>query len=265
MGKREKNSYVIQAVASALQILEEFRGREPQIGLTDFANRLELHKNTAQRVLYTLESRGYVEQDRLTGNFRIGVRALELAHLYLRKTDILSMADVALAQIGEKCNETSYLGVLREGRAVYVSTIESTHPVRVVSRVGKSFPLHSSAIGKVLLAFRDREEAKGLIAKIEFETFTPHTIKNADELAVELEKIRKQGYALSEQEYHDGIRGVAAPVYDHLGNVVAAVSITGPVYRFGEERIKSELLPLVMEAAAEMSRRLGNGLSEAIR
>jgi DNA-binding IclR family transcriptional regulator len=117
----------------------------------------------------------------------------------------------------------------------------------------------------VLLAFRDQEEARELISKIEFEIFTPYTIKNAEELGVELEKIRKQGYAMSEQEYHDGIRGVAAPVYDHLGNVVAAVSITGPVYRFSEERIKSELLPLVLEAAAEMSRRLGSGLNELIK
>ncbi|PLX42383.1 MAG: IclR family transcriptional regulator [Deltaproteobacteria bacterium] len=265
MGKREKDSYVIQSVASAFQILEAFKGRDPQFGLSELALRLELHKNTAQRLLSTLESRGYVEQDRLTGNYRLGVRTLELAHLYIRKADLLAMAAPALQHIVDECNETTYVAVLREGRAVYVKSAESTHPVRVVSRVGKSFPLHCASVGKVLLAFSDKQTQKRLIEGIDFEVLTPYTIKNVEELEEDLAKIKEQGYSVSDQEVQEGICGIAVPIFDYTESLVASISITGPSYRFTEERVNELLLPLAVEAAEEMSRRLGFGLRALIR
>ncbi|TLN05734.1 IclR family transcriptional regulator, partial [bacterium] len=111
--------------------------------------------------------------------------------------------------------------------------------------------------GKILLAFGDEAQTEKYINSAEFEKFTPFTITTPDDLRAELAKIRVQGYALSEQEYHDGIRGIGAPVFNYQDKIVAAVSITGPVYRLTEERINQELLPLAHKAASEMSRRLG--------
>lgn len=261
MGKRNKASYIIQSVTNALDLLEEFRGEETELGVTELSKRLALHKNNVFRLLATLESRGYMEQNRLTGNYRLGLRVLELGQVFIKHMGLLKMARPVLEEIVEKCNETAYLGLIRDNRVVYVDAVEANRPVRVVSRVGGGLPVYASAIGKVQIAFETADERERALGTGTLTPFTPNTIVDRQKLAAHLEDVQKQGYALDDEEYDDGIRCVGVPVHDYTRRVIAGLSISGPSYRFSEERLQNELIPLAQNAGKILSRRLGYEIS----
>lgn len=257
MGKRNKSSYIIQSVTNALDLLEEFRGDETELGVTELSKRLSLHKNNVFRLLATLESRGYMEQNKITGNYRLGLRVLELGQVFIKHMGLLKMARPVLEDIVNKCNETSYLGVIRENRVVYVDVVEATRPVRVVSRVGVGLPVYCSAVGKAQVAFESDDEMERALSGGPLKPFTPHTITDRATLIAHLRKVEEQGYALDDEEYDEGIRCVAVPIRDYTRRVIAGISISGPAYRFTNERLEKELIPLAKEAGRSLSRRLG--------
>lgn len=261
MGKRNKASYIIQSVTNALDLLEEFRGEETELGVTELSKRLALHKNNVFRLLATLESRGYMEQNRLTGNYRLGLRVLELGQVFIKHMGLLKMARPVLEEIVEKCNETAYLGLIRDNRVVYVDAVEANRPVRVVSRVGGGLPVYASAVGKVQIAFETADERDRALGPGALEQFTPNTITDRQKLQAHLEAVQKQGFALDDEEYDDGIRCVGVPVRDYTRRVIAGISISGPAYRFNDDRLNSELIPLAKSAGETLSRRLGYELS----
>jgi IclR family KDG regulon transcriptional repressor len=256
VGKRKKSSYIIQSVTNALELLEEFRGEEIELGVTELSKRLGLHKNNVFRLLATLESRGYMEQNKLTGNYRLGLRVLELGQVFIKHMGLLKMARPVLEEIVERCNETAYLGLIREDRVVYVDVVEATRPVRVVSRVGVGLPVYATAVGKVQLAFESAEEIERVLA-LPTKAYTPHTLVDRDALRAHLVKVHEQEYAIDDEEYDEGIRCVGVPIRDYTRRVVAGISISGPAYRMGEERMTNELIPLVKAAGEKLSVRLG--------
>ncbi len=151
--KREKSEYTIQAVSHAFKLLEQFSGDVEELGVTELSKKLRLHKNNVFRLLATLENHGYIEQNKASENYRLGVKALELGQNYLKQTDLIRQAKQVIKEMVEKCNETGYVAVLRESDLVYLDCVESTRTVRVVSRVGHRLPAYCTAAGKVLLAF----------------------------------------------------------------------------------------------------------------
>lgn len=260
MGKRKKSSYIIQSVTNALELMEEFRGEDTELGVTELSKRLGLHKNNVFRLLATLESRGYMEQNKITGNYRLGLKVLELGQVFIKHMGLLKMARSVLEEICEKCNETAYLAVIREDRVVYVDVIESSRPVRVISRVGVGLPVYCSAVGKAQVAFESIDEVDRILSEHTIQRYTPRTITDREELLRHLERVRQQGYALDDEEFDDGIRCVGVPVRDYTGRVVAGVSISGPMYRFTDERLRDELIPLATDAGKKLSARLGYGV-----
>ncbi len=257
MGKRKKSSYIIQSVTNALDLLEEFRGEDTELGVTELSKRLALHKNNVFRLLATLESRGYMEQNKVTGNYRLGLKVLELGQVFIKHMGLLKMARPILEEIVERCNETSYLGVIRDDRVVYVDVVEATRPVRVISRVGVGLPVYCSAVGKAQIAFESLDEVDRLLNENPMKRFTQHTVTDRAELLQQLDQIRQSGFALDDEEYDEGIRCVGVPVRDYTRRVVAGLSISGPAYRFSEGRIETELAPLALEAGRKLSARLG--------
>lgn len=257
MARRKKSSYIIQSVTNALDLLEEFRGEETELGVTELSKRLGLHKNNVFRLLATLESRGYMEQNKVTGNYRLGLRVLELGQVFIKHMGLLKMARPILEEISDTCNETAYLGVIRDDRVVYVDVVEATRPVRVISRVGVGLPVYCSAVGKAQIAFESEDEVDRLLAETPLKKYTEQTVKNRAELLQLLEKVRERGYALDDEEFDEGIRCVGVPVRDYTRRVVAGISLSGPAYRFSDERLKEELIPLAMEAGRRLSSRLG--------
>ncbi|MEJ2698130.1 MAG: IclR family transcriptional regulator [Desulfuromonadales bacterium] len=257
MAKKEKAEYIIQAVSHALDLLEQFHGEVDELGVTELSKRLKLHKNNVFRLLATLESRGYIEQNKATENYRLGLKSLELGQTFIKQMGLLRQAKPILERLVKDCNETSYVAIFKEGYVVYLDVVETDLTVRVVSRVGSRLPAHCTAAGKVHLAFMSDEELEALFPEQQLKAYTSKTITDRDALKAELKKVVDQGYALDNEELDPGVRCVAGPIRDYTRRIVGAVSVSGPSMRFTDERIEKELIPLVMQASQDLSTRLG--------
>jgi DNA-binding IclR family transcriptional regulator len=255
MVRREKSNYIIQAVAHALDVLEQFHG-DAELGVTELSKRLKLHKNNVFRVLATLESRGYIEQNRATENYRLGTKCLQLGQSYTKHMGLLRQAHPIMLDVVRACHEGTYVTVMRKGKVVPLDMVESDLPVRIVSHVGEPLPLHCTAAGKVHLAFEPMEEIQRNFSE-ELERYTETTITDRRVLVEQLKEIAIVGYALENGEYLPDVRTVAVPIRDYTRTVVGSLAVSGPAYRIPPERIEKEISPLTISAGRELSLRLG--------
>ena len=263
MVKRNKSNYIIQSVAHALDVLEEFKGDAVELGVTELSKKLKLHKNNIFRLLATLEARGYIEQNKSTENYRLGLKSLELGQTFIRQMGLLRQARQTLEQLAEKANETTYLAIIRNHDVIYLDVVEANQTVRVASRVGLRLPPYCTAVGKVLVASDSEEEIRKRLPE-HMEKRTPKTLVDPKALIEHLKKVNAQGYAIDDEEFEEGVRCIGAPVRDYTGNVVAAVSISGPAMRMTEKKIVDDLVQAVKQAADEISRRLGYHTSQEV-
>ena len=257
MARKEKSEYIIQAVSHALDLLEQFHDDVDELGVTELSKRLKLHKNNVFRLLATLESRGYIEQNKATENYRLGLKALELGQTFIKQMGLLRQAKPILEKIVGSCNETSYVAIFKEGSVVYLDVVETDMTVRVVSRVGSRLPAYCTASGKVHLAFMSDEEVNELYPTRQLKGYTSTTITDREQLKEVLKKVADQGYAIDDEEMDLGVRCVAAPIRDYTRRIVGALIISGPTMRLSDERITKELIPLMQGSAEELSSRLG--------
>ncbi len=254
--RREKTNYLIQSVAHALDVLEQFKGDVAEYGVTELSRNLKLHKNNVFRLLATLEARGYVEQNKLTENYRLGIKILELGQSYVRQTGLVRQARPAMTELVREVAETCCLMVLRNDHAVCVDAVEPSQTVRVVAQVGVHLPLHATASGKAQLAFEPNDEIER-IAGIPLKAYTSRTITEPDALRRELVKVARLGHAVEDEEFEEGVRSVSAPIRDYTGRVVGAITISAPAARLSGERLTREVPARVAQAAREVSSRLG--------
>ena len=255
--RKEKSEYVVQSVERALDILEAFNYNEEELGVTELSHKLDLHKNNVFRLLATLETRNYIEQDKKTGNYRLGIKIFEVANVFLHHLGLRRQARPILEELVNKCNETAYLAVTEGTDAVYVLMHETTHTVRVIPRLGHRLPAYCTASGKIQLAFETQDRLRALFKDRVLRQLTPNTITDFDRLLEHLAGVARQGIAIDNEELEEGVCCLAAPVRDYSHKVVAGVGLSGPVSRFSPERIQNELVPLVREAGVKISQRLG--------
>jgi DNA-binding IclR family transcriptional regulator len=218
---------------------------------------LKLHKNNVFRLLATLETRGYVEQDRDTGNYRLGMKTFEVASVFLHHLGLVKQARPVIEELARETGEAAYLGTLEGASVVCIDMVETSQPVRVVPHLGRRFPAHATALGKVQLAFRPQEELEALWTREAPVALTPRTIAAPDRLAEELGRVAAQELALEDEELEVGVRAVAAPVRDYAKRVVGAIGVRGPAFRLGLDRLDVEIAPRVRAAAKHVSKRLG--------
>ncbi len=261
--QKNKADYKIKSVSHALDLLEVFTGNEPELGVTEIGKRLGLHKNNVFRILATLETRGYVEQNRSTDNYRLGLKPLELGKAFLRNCALTSQCKEGVKNLVSLCNETASVGVFRGGKVIYIDVEETTESVRVVSRLGAALPAYCTSIGKVLLAFREQDEILTYLKKTPLTAFTEKTVTDGEALNHQFSLIRRQGYAIDNEEYELSVKCLAVPVKDHSGSVVAGLSISGPAHRLPAPRIEDELIPSLINAGQELSKRLGYHINDS--
>jgi IclR family acetate operon transcriptional repressor len=247
--------YRIQAIERAVAILNAFSAEDPELGVTELAGRLGLHKSTVHRFMVNLEAAGLVERTR-SARYRLGLRIFELGGLVMQRMNLWDEALPFLEGLVRDTGETGHLAVLDGGEAIYIERVEARRALRIPSAVGRGYPAHATNLGKVLLADLAADRLRELVGDGPLGAFTPHTITDPTELEAELERIRAQGFAVDNEEYDEGLRCIGAPIYDHSGRAVAALGIGGPVTRITPERV-DELAELVMAAARGLSRRLG--------
>jgi IclR family KDG regulon transcriptional repressor len=257
MMKKEKSDYAIQAVDHAFDVLEQFLENANELGVTELSNRLNLSKNTIFRLLATLESRNYIEQDKYSAGYRLGSKNIELGLAVVTRMKLHRQSRPVLEALVRDCDETSDIAILKGSHILYLDAFESSHPVRVVPRIGMILPAYCTAAGKVLLAGASDMVQKNYLAVEEFKQNTPNTITDRNEFIKQLGNIAIQGYALEDEELDMEVRGVAAPIRDYTRSVIGALSIFGPTVRFSKARMDDELIPVVKKAAEEISRRLG--------
>jgi len=231
MVKKDKSEYIIQAVSHALDLLEQFHEDVDELGVTELSKRLKLHKNNVFRLLATLESRGYIEQNKATENYRLGLKALELGQTFIRQMGLLRQAKPILERMVEQSNETSYVVIYKDYHVVYLDVVETNLTVRVVSRVGSRLPAYCTAAGKVHLAFMTDEELDELLPQIDYVQHTSTTISNPEAMRKELKQVREQGYAFDDEEHEPGIICVAVPIRSSGGAVLGALSVTSTTRR----------------------------------
>lgn len=250
---KPKSEYEIQTVKNALRMLEVFH-TETELGVSELARRLDLHKNNAFRLLATLELAGYIQQTPETELYHLGPRCLELGQAFSRSHALINQARPILESLGESMGETVHLGVLRDDEVVHLDGVLPEQLVLTGLRVGERLPSHCTALGKVLLADGDGRE----MTDRELTRYTDSTIVDPAKLADELRAVALQGYAPDLEEFAPGLRCVAAPVRDASSRVIASVSVSGPSFRLSEEQLHGEAARAVSEAAADISQRLGS-------
>lgn len=247
----------VTSVERALTILEVLSLYPKGIGLTELANKLDLAKSTTHRLLNTLRMNGYVIQDYKTEEYLLGTKVIELAGTILDNLNIRNVAKRDLEELCAKTNEVVHLCIHENGEVIYIDKFESDQTIRMHSRIGKRAMMHSTGVGKVLLSGMERQQVDEIIRTKGMPSMTSYTITNASELYERLETIRLQGYEIDNLENEEGIRCIAAPIYDFEGKIIASFSISGPDNRMTEKYIKSKLVDLVIETTNKISEKMG--------
>jgi DNA-binding IclR family transcriptional regulator len=244
----------VQSVDRAITVLE-ILARRGEAGVSEVAAALEVHKSTAFRLLGALEGRGLVEQTGDRGKYRLGVGLIPLAGAVSDRLDITRQGRDVCERLAADLGETINLAILQEHYAVNVDQALGPSTVATHNWVGKLTPLHCTSSGKVLLAHLPPKRRGMVLAAAGTPPLTPHTL-SPNALERDLEKVRRDGFALAVEEYEIGLNAAAAPVLDRSGRVVAALSLSGPSYRLAPE-VLAERVDELIAGAGEISRRMG--------
>lgn len=248
----------IQVLQRAMRLLSSFDHDHPEMGVAELARKLDLPKPTVYRILATLESGGFVQQN-ANAKYHLGFRLAELGLLALQQVSMRDEAMPFLRDLLEECQETVDLAVFDAGEVVYLEVLESPQPVKIAARAGRRLPAHCTASGKVYLAYASEDDLDAAVTR-GMVSCTPNTICDLEPLIEDLRLTRQRGYSISAEEFELGITAVAAPVIDNSGQVVAVIAIAGPAYRLPSERV-AELGEAVKRTAQGLSEHLGAGLA----
>ena len=254
--KKAKPNYPIKVLDKSLSVLELLLQQGSAMNMTEISKKLDLYPSTTHRILDTLKHWGYVEQEPNNQEYQLGLKALELGMAKLHQMDLVREATPCLKELVNQCNETVHLGVLEEGEVLYLAKEESSQTIRMISYVGKRAPLHCTSLGKVLLAYLSAEERKKILGEKVLPRLTEKTITDKRELEKELNKVKKQGFALDRGENEKDVRCIAAPIRNYQGEVIAAVSISGPAFRI-DVNTQNNLKEALLETSKKISKRLG--------
>jgi DNA-binding IclR family transcriptional regulator len=244
----------ILVLHKTLDILETVRESRSGLALADLARALGLPKPTAYRIVATLESRGYITRNP-AGHFQMTRKLFDLQQNESDEQMVLRASQTSMVKLVESCRETVNLGILDAGEVVVISTIESPQSIRMTSKVGNRRYLHSTALGKVLLCGLAEKEVQRLIRIQGLPRLTPRTLVTKQALAIELEQVRRQGYALDNEENEADGRCLAAPIVGPGSKIVAALSISAPVFRMDMARVRG-LAGELIDACRTISRSL---------
>ena len=246
-----------QAVARAIAVLKAFSDAQPHMTLADITHATRLNRATAYRLLAALEKEGLVMRDRQSEAYRLGPEAITLGARALRANDLRSVSRPELEALAQAAGETATLEVLADGEVLILDEVHGHHLVGSAPSIGTRWPAHATSTGKVLLANVPEAALPRSLPQL-----TEKTITRPGTLRRELARIREQGYATNVAELEAGYNAVSAPVRDHEGQVVAAISVGGPDARLAPDRLE-EIAEMVQDAAGCISQRLGYRAVEA--
>ena len=239
------------AVERALNILENVAHRRDGLTNSEISRKLAIPKSSASYILRTLERRGYLRRDAETGRYKLGLKILSLGGDAQANLDIADVALPFMRSLVERVHLTAHLAVLDQGEAVYIEKVEAPGFFKVNTWVGRRMYLHSTSVGKALLAWLPKHDMEAIVRQHGMKKRTPKTITTLSRLLKELEKVRTQGYAVDDEENNLGARCVGAPVFNQQGVIEASVGLSGTT-----NQVNSQTMPRILEALKDAARHI---------
>lgn len=246
----EQDKGTVRAVERALDILLCFSGTEMELGLSDIAKKVDLHKSTVHRLLASLEAKGFIRRNPQTEKYRLGWSILELVSNVYQSDDLASIVVPEMTRLRDQVGETISLYIRVGKERIRTQAVESTQPIRRVANIGQRLPLYLGASGKVLLAWSEPQVIDDVMQDPEW----PNDLLKSDFLAA-LEKTRQNGYAVSIEEREAGAAALAVPIFGRDQQIAAALSVSGPVDRFNPKGVKN-FIPAAKNSAQIISKML---------
>lgn len=253
--RRETPAGSLSSVTSALQLMKVFSVEETELGISALAKELGVAKSTAHRLAVTLATEGFLEQNLENGRYRLGLALFELGTLVRRRMDVSTLGLPLLGALRDATHEAVHLAMLAQTDIVYLYNLESSQAVGTRSYLGMRKPAFCTSEGRVLLGFGPAEQTVAVM-KGSLVQRTPNTVTDPKALLRILEEVRTTGYAVDDEESEIGMRGLAAPVRDASGRVIAAVGLSGPMQRLSKKEVR-RLVPQVVSTADGISARMG--------
>ncbi|GAB2783475.1 IclR family transcriptional regulator [Streptomyces daliensis] len=244
----------MQSVDRAVSVLE-ILAQHGEAGVTEIAEELNVHKSTAFRLLGVLENRGLVAQEQERGKYYLGAGVLRLAGAAAARLDISQEGAPVCRDLAGEVGETANIAVLDDDAAVNIMQARGSSSVTAQNWLGRRTPLHATSSGKTLLAHQPKSVRESVLSR-KLPRITERTVTVAGELRSQLEAVKENGFAVAIDELEIGLHAVAAPVRAHDGDVIGAISVSGPSYRLADENLQ-EVVKCTMAAAQELSRRMG--------
>jgi IclR family acetate operon transcriptional repressor len=244
-----------QSVQRAISLLNAFTDTQPVWGLNDLAEAVDLNKTTAYRLLSALEIEGMVARDEYSGGYRLGPGVIILGGRALRTNNLNIISRGELEKLAEATGETVTLEILVECDVLIIDQVQSSHMLGASQDLFARWPAHATSTGKVLLAYLTAAQCEELLSA-PLERYTKNTITDITELKEELVQIRTRGYGTVHEELELGFVAGAAPIFNHNGRVVAAISVGGPSIRFQTDRMQ-EIIDMVLQTAGQISQKIG--------
>jgi len=243
------------AVERALNILEAAAQRRDGLTNAEISRKLGIPKSSASYILRTLEKRSYLRREQESGRYRLGLKILSLGGDAQANLDIADVALPFMRTLGEKIRMTVHLAVLDQGEAVYIEKVEAPGFFKVNTWVGRRMFLHSTSVGKCLLAWLPKHEIETMVRQQGLKKRTPKTITSVAKLLADLDRVRHSGHAVDDEENSLGARCLGAPIFDATGNVTAALGASGTLTQTDETE-----MPRIIEALRETARRISRQL-----
>lgn len=253
----ETSRNFIESLSRGLNLLSALSESPHPLNLTELSTLIHLSKSTVQRLVYTLQTLGYLDRDKETKKFRLGQRAVLLGLSIVKHSDLRKVAFPHLEKTSKEINETVNLAILDGTEIVYVERIKTQQILNINLEVGSRLPAYCTSMGKAVLAFLPVDRLEALLKMMELKPQTSNTITSKEVLRKELERVRRRGFATNNEELSNGLRSVAAPVRNAGGQVIAAVNIAVPSSRVQLKRLETELAKKVVETADRISFTLG--------
>lgn len=255
---QDKDPYWVEALSQGLAVLKAFDGKQSGMTLTEIAQVLGWRRAKPYRYVHTLEKMGYLTREDNGKRYRPTSMTMALGYAYLSGLSLLEHAQPVLNQLKTRLNASVHMGILERGEVVYIASSRVSVVPTVDIHVGSRVPPFATSIGRMLLAYLDADRVDELIGQAPLPAITARSITDPQVFRQMLHNANVQGYVCTDQEFHAGVRSIAAPVFDRWGKVVAAINATSIVQTFTDEYIESTVIAAVQSAAKEISMSLGH-------
>lgn len=245
----------VKSLKKALDVLDCFTAKTPELGITEISTQLDLYKSNVHNIIQTFEQCGYIEKNPDNNKYHLGMKILELSYVINTSLGIHKIIHPFMSALSNEINEIVYFAIPKEGRILYLEGTYPTTSYSARSMVGETAEMYCTSLGKAILAFLPLKQQEEAIAAQSMTSYTSSTIQTRQQLTEELISIKERGYSLDNMEHEIGIRCIGVPVYKRDGNLIGAVSISGP-----SPRITNDIVEIYADKLKACSREISKWL-----